>query len=162
MQGANHAPILRNETFASLSPRNAETRLMTSTFRGRFAQSGFARERNRSSPALGIVLGLVGPLFWPYAYDDFIDYTFSPYAYDTFWPYAYDDLFEGIYGAYSPEPTQMPMRTRACQHRARLMPMRRDHRGVGDCGSDAWHFADLLELRRRASPISRLNELPTG
>ena len=104
MQGANHAPILRNATFAGLSPRNAETRaLTTSTFRGRFAQSGFARERDRRHQQLGIVLGFVGPLFWPYAYDDFIDYTFSPYAYDTFWPYAYDDLFEGIYGAYSPE-----------------------------------------------------------
>ena len=28
--------------------------------------------------------------------------------------------------------TQMPMRTRACRHRARLMLMRRDHRGVGE------------------------------
>ena len=103
MQAVNHAPILRNPAFASLSPRNAETRaLMASTFRGRFAQSGFARERN-GHQQLGIVLGFVGPLFWPYAYDDFIDYTFWPHAYDTFWPYAYDDLFEGIYGAYSPE-----------------------------------------------------------
>ena len=104
MQAANHAPILRNPALASLSPRNAETRaLMASTFRGRFAQSGFARERNRRHQQLGIVLGFVGPLFWPYAYDDFIDYTFWPHAYDTFWPYAFDDLFESIYGAYSPE-----------------------------------------------------------
>jgi ABC-type transporter MlaC component len=51
----------------------------------------------------GIVLGFVGPLFWPYAYNDFVDYTFSPYAYDTFWPYAYDDVFAGIYGGYAPE-----------------------------------------------------------
>lgn len=102
MQAVNRAPILRNPAFASLSPRNAETRaLMASTFRGRFAQSGFARQRRHQQ--LGIVLGFVGPLFWPYAYDDFIDYTFWPHAYDTFWPYAFDDLFEGIYGAYSPE-----------------------------------------------------------
>lgn len=102
MQAVNHAPILRNPAFASLSPRNAETRaLMASTFRGRFAQSGFARGRRHQQ--LGIVLGFVGPLFWPYAYDDFMDYTFWPHAYDTFWPYAFDDLFEGIYGAYSPE-----------------------------------------------------------
>ena len=51
----------------------------------------------------GIVIGFVGPLFWPYAYNDFVDYTFSPYAYDTFWPYAYDDVFAGIYGGYAPE-----------------------------------------------------------
>ncbi len=48
------------------------------------------------------MIGFLGPIFWPYAYDDFIDYTFSPYAYDTFWPYAYDDVFDGIYGAYAP------------------------------------------------------------
>lgn len=49
------------------------------------------------------MVGFVGPLFWPYAYNDFVDYTFSPYAYDTFWPYAYDDVFAGIYGGYAPE-----------------------------------------------------------
>src|SRR5580692_9690769 len=43
------------------------------------------------------------PLFWPFAYDDLIDYTFRPYAYDTFWPRAYDDVFTGIYGGYAPE-----------------------------------------------------------
>jgi len=71
------------------------------TFRGRYMQSGLHdRFHHRHS---GIVLGFVGPLFWPYAYSDFIDYTFSPYAYDTFWPYAYDDVFAGIYGGYAPE-----------------------------------------------------------
>lgn len=50
-----------------------------------------------------MVLGFVGPVFWPYAYDDFIDYTFDPYAYDTFWPYAFDDVYAGIYGGYAPE-----------------------------------------------------------
>jgi len=51
----------------------------------------------------GFVLGFVGPVFWPYAYDDYIDYVFWPYAYDTFWPYAYDDVFQGIYGGYAPQ-----------------------------------------------------------
>src|SRR5262249_5693308 len=51
----------------------------------------------------GFVLGFAGPVFWPYAYDDFVDYTFWPSAYDTFWPYAYDDVFEGIYGGYAPQ-----------------------------------------------------------
>ncbi len=49
------------------------------------------------------MLGFVGPVFWPYAYDDFVDYTFSPYAYDTFWPYAFDDVYAGIFGGYAPE-----------------------------------------------------------
>jgi hypothetical protein len=48
----------------------------------------------------GIVIGWVGPVFWPYAYDDFFDYVFWPYAYDDFWPYAYEDVYYGIYGGY--------------------------------------------------------------
>jgi hypothetical protein len=100
-----HAPILRNPAFAGLSSRNPSTRsLAESTFRGRFAQSGFAQAWNRHHHhRSGIVLGFIGSLFWPYAYEDFVDYTFGPYAYDTFWPYAYDDVFEGIYGGYAPE-----------------------------------------------------------
>lgn len=61
------------------------------------------RDDRRHHHHAGIVLGFVGPLFWPYAYNDFVDYTYSPYAYDTFWPYAYDDVFAGIYGGYAPE-----------------------------------------------------------
>src|SRR6516165_5538314 len=33
----------------------------------------------------GLVVGWIGPLFWPYAYYDFFDYVFWPYAYDDFW-----------------------------------------------------------------------------
>ena len=74
------------------------------TFRGAFAQSGFARDHHRRHDHhLGFVLGFVGPVFWPYAYSDFIDYTYSPYAYDTFWPYAFDDVYSGIFGGYAPE-----------------------------------------------------------
>jgi hypothetical protein len=47
------------------------------------------------------VIGWIGPLFWPYAYNDFLDYTFYPYGYDTFWPYAYDDVYQGIFGRYA-------------------------------------------------------------
>jgi hypothetical protein len=45
----------------------------------------------------GLVVGWIGPLFWPYAYDDVFDYLYWPYAYDDFWPYAYDDIYYGIY-----------------------------------------------------------------
>jgi hypothetical protein len=105
MQGvANRTPILRNAAFASVPFRNPQARsLAQSTFRGGFAQSGFVGQRSGGQHrSFGSVLGFVGPLFWPYAYDDFVDYTFSPYAYDTFWPYAYDDLYQGIYGNYAP------------------------------------------------------------
>jgi hypothetical protein len=101
------SPILRNTTLANLSSRNPEMRsLARSTFRGNFAESNWGHDRNRRHHhhhIFGFVLGFVGPVFWPYAYYDCIDYLFSPYAYDTFWPYAYDDAFEGVYGAYAPE-----------------------------------------------------------
>src|SRR5262249_42867335 len=40
---------------------------------------------------------------WPFAYWDFIDYTFWPYAYDAFWPYAFDDVYVGVFGPYAYE-----------------------------------------------------------
>jgi LTXXQ motif family protein len=97
-------PILQNSAFAN--QRIAAASHMTpaqQTFRGRFAQAGWARDWRHHHHHLGIVLGFVGPVFWPYAYDDFVDYTFAPYAYDTFWPYAFDDVYAGIYGGYAPE-----------------------------------------------------------
>jgi hypothetical protein len=98
------APIIRNPVFASQgTARDARGSSGPSqwTFRGRYMQSALHDRFHRRHA--GIVLGFVGPLFWPYAYSDFVDYTFSPYAYDTFWPYAYDDVFAGIYGGYAPE-----------------------------------------------------------
>ncbi len=74
---------------------NART-LANSTFQGRFFNPQWRRHFARP-----IVIGFIGPLFWPYAYDDFVDYTFYPYAYDTFWPYAYDDFYDGMFGAYA-------------------------------------------------------------
>ena len=67
------------------------------TFHGHFTHRNWHRHH---FPRF-IVLGWAGPLFWPYAYDDFVDYTFYPYAYDTFWPYAYDDVYDGIFGRYA-------------------------------------------------------------
>jgi hypothetical protein len=95
------ASIVRNPVFASQSPRTIGASLSQWTFRGHFAQSAFAREYRHHHA--GIVLGFVGLIFWPYAYDDFFDYAFAPYAYDTFWPYAFDDVYAGIYGGYAPE-----------------------------------------------------------
>jgi LTXXQ motif family protein len=106
-QANRNAGILRNAALSNLRGRDAAARnLSRSTFRGHFAQSGFARDFDRDRHHhrhFGFVLGFAGPLFWPYAYDDFVDYTFWPSAYDTFWPYAYDDVYEGIWGAYAPE-----------------------------------------------------------
>jgi LTXXQ motif family protein len=104
VEQARKTPILKNPVFASQSPRAAGATLSNWTFRGHFAQSAFLRDRDRHHHRhIGIVLGFVGAAFWPYAYDDFVDYAFAPYAYDTFWPYAFDDVYAGIYGGYAPE-----------------------------------------------------------
>jgi LTXXQ motif family protein len=105
-QGDRGHHILRNAALANGSRDPASRSLADSTFRGRFAQSSFARNFDRDRHHhhhFGFVLGFAGPVFWPYAYNDFIDYTFWPSAYDTFWPYAYDDVFEGLYGGYAPQ-----------------------------------------------------------
>ena len=107
-QAGTQSRILRNSSLATLAPNNPAARAMTrSTFRGRFAQSNWAhdggRDHDHRHRHLGFVLGFAGGVFWPYAYDDFVDYTFWPSAYDTFWPYAYDDVYEGLYGAYAPQ-----------------------------------------------------------
>ena len=117
IQGRNGWQVLRNPALANISAHDPANRaLAQSTFSGRYARSGLGRDRDRDGDRgrdrdrdhdgdrhrhFGRVIGFFGPVFWPYAYDDFVDYTFSPYAYDTFWPYAYDDVFHGIYGAYA-------------------------------------------------------------
>ncbi len=105
--GSQNNRILRNSALTNLASRTPGARALSrSTFRGRFAQSQWGRDwdhHHHHHHHFGFVLGFVGPLFWPYAYDDFLDYTFWPDAYDTFWPYAYDDVFEGLYGAYAPQ-----------------------------------------------------------
>lgn len=99
---ARRAPILRSAVFAGASSRAATVPEARGTFRGAFAESPLARDRRDHHHHFGFVLGFVGPVFWPYAYSDFVDYTFSPYGYDTFWPYAFDDVYSGIFGGYAP------------------------------------------------------------
>jgi hypothetical protein len=45
--------------------------------------------------------GWVGPLFWPFAYYDFYDYTMWGYGYDDpFWDYGYGDIYAGLFAPY--------------------------------------------------------------
>jgi len=103
VEESRKTPILRSPVVAGQSPRSMRMSPSQWTFRGRYAQSAFAGDNRHHHHRLGVVLGFAGAVFWPYAYDDFVNYTFSPYAYDTFWPYAYDDVYAGIYGGYAPE-----------------------------------------------------------
>lgn len=105
------APVLRNPALASLSSRRdpAARALANATFKGNFAERFHTfdrhgdrdRDRDRRFRHFGFVLGWVGPVFWPYAYEDFVDYTFYPVAYDVFWPYAYDDVYDSILGEFA-------------------------------------------------------------
>jgi hypothetical protein len=106
----NRRPTLHNQAFANIQQRDPATRaLARANFQGGFARfhdrdhdhDRFAQRRGFH----GVVLGWVGPLFWPYAYTDFVDYAYWPYASDSFWPYAYDDVYDGIFGAYAPDST---------------------------------------------------------
>jgi LTXXQ motif family protein len=95
---AIQSSVLRNRAFTGSSKAFART-----NFRGQFASkrvgnpqwANFRRHRHF------FVIGWIGPLFWPYFYDDFIDYVYWPYAYDTFWPYAYDDVYVSLFGPYA-------------------------------------------------------------
>jgi LTXXQ motif family protein len=106
---AGHKPVLQNQTFANLSARDPAMRALAhATFQGKFAQFHDRDRHDRFWDRRGfhgIVIGWGGPVFWPYAYADLVDYTFWPYANDTFWPYAYDDVYDGIFGAYAPDAT---------------------------------------------------------
>jgi hypothetical protein len=89
--------VLRNQ---ALAIRPATSAFARAKFQGTFLGSRWRfRHHHRLFPIF--VIGWAGPLFWPYAYDDFVDYAFYPYGYDTFWPYAYDDLYVGIFGPYA-------------------------------------------------------------
>src|SRR5262245_16835784 len=60
--------VLRNQSFANLSAaRDPSARALAgSTFQGRFFDPQWRRHR-----PFPVVIGWVGPLFWPYAYNDF-------------------------------------------------------------------------------------------
>ena len=45
--------------------------------------------------------GWIGPLFWPYAYDDIYDDVFWGYGYDDpFWDYGYNDIYGGMFSPF--------------------------------------------------------------
>ena len=101
----------------------------------------------------GLVIGWVGPLFWPYAHYDLFDYVYWPYAYDDFWPYAYDDVYYGIYSNYAyipPGPRSSGHRVSSPGHRAARADGS-ERRAAEVCSDDA---AQLT-----AWPIQRISEV---
>jgi hypothetical protein len=61
---------------------------------GRDGANGWWRHRNGG-------YGWVGPLYWPFAYNDMYDYAMWGDGYDdSFWGYGYGDLYAGIFAPY--------------------------------------------------------------
>jgi hypothetical protein len=61
---------------------------------GRGHNGGWWRHRNGG-------YGWVGPVFWPFAYDDLYDYTLWGYGDDDpFWGYGYGDIYAGLFSPY--------------------------------------------------------------
>ena len=125
-----------------------QSRFASSRFHGRFFGSrGWPWWRG------GLVVGWIGPLFWPYVDYDFFDYVFWPYAYDDFWPYAYDDVYYGIYGNYAYIPPAAGSAPRAGSSAAHRTARKddRQRRAADVCSDDATQLADW--------PIERISEV---
>jgi hypothetical protein len=61
---------------------------------GRDAAHGWWRHGNGG-------YGWVGPLYWPFAYNDMYDYGMWGNGYDdSFWGYGYDDIYAGLFAPY--------------------------------------------------------------
>ena len=46
--------------------------------------------------------GWVGPLYWPFAYNDMYDYAmWGDNDYDSFWGYGYDDIYVSLFAPYA-------------------------------------------------------------
>jgi hypothetical protein len=146
VRAPNGRPAVANPVLVSLGPRNPAARALAhATFTGNFARNRSAWMHDwrwRHKRNIVLVLGFVGPVFWPYAYDDFVEYTFSGYGYDTFWPTAFDDIYTGIYGGYAPE----------------------FYAETGYAGGNAQASADEKRSRRGHSRTAALNTgaVPTG
>jgi hypothetical protein len=137
--------VFGNRAIANAAWRS---RFASSRFHGRFFGS-------RSWPWWrgGLVVGWIGPLFWPYVDYDFFDYVFWPYAYDDFWPYAYDDVYYGIYGNYGYIPPAVSSAPRAGSSAAHRTARKddRQRRAADVCSDDAAQLADW--------PIERISEI---
>jgi hypothetical protein len=70
----------------------AATAAMAAWHHGRDGGNGWWRHRNGG-------YGWVGPLFWPFAYDDIYDYAMWD-DYYGFWDYGYGDIYAGLFAPY--------------------------------------------------------------
>lgn len=123
---------------------------------GRFA--GRDRDRARRRFHAGFV-GWAGPVFWPYADDDIVDYTVWPYDYgEEFWSYGPEDLVEAVLWPYAADANaEAPRRgatARHGRHRTRAAPA--DFSAT--CGADgAQGIADwpISQIEKAVEPTDQ-------
>jgi len=148
--GPNFGQI-RNASVRPANFRNA-LNLHGSAFRnGRLISNPAARAQIATAAALagwhgassgwwqhaGGGYGWVGPLFWPFAYNDLYDYTIWGDGLG-FWGYGYPDIYAGLFGPYAYDglSAYLPSRSQG----------RRQSRGVALdqlCGSDRREIVGL-------------------
>jgi hypothetical protein len=145
---------MRNAQLGSRNVRNALNSLSRSggLRSGRLLASPAARAQIAAAAALagwhggaaagwwqhaGGGYGWVGPLFWPFAYNDIYDYTIWGDGIG-FWDYGYPDVYAGLFGPYGYHDL------------AGYLPQRRSGRRQGGfaqlgqmCGSDSRAIAGL-------------------
>lgn len=95
--------IARHDRRAPAAVRNALAGKMA--WRRHFAQNRFEHGRDHHRFRRGLrfaSIGWIGPVFWPYAYDDIFDYAFwaPDYYEDPFWAYGYPDIYATIFSPY--------------------------------------------------------------
>jgi len=134
---------------AAVRPANFRNALNSSAFRsGRLISNPAARAQLVAAAALagwsgagsgwwqhaGGGYGWVGPLFWPFAYNDLYDYTIWGDG-PGFWGYGYPDIYAGMFGPYGYDrlSAYLPQQQQG-RRRARSAPLDQlcgsDRRGI--------------------------------
>ena len=97
LNSASVAGVLRNRSALRNPGTRAHITASAATagwHEGRDGANGWWRHRNGG-------YGWVGPLYWPFAYNDMYDYAMWGNGYDdSFWGYGYGDLYAGIFAPY--------------------------------------------------------------
>jgi hypothetical protein len=106
--GSSQAPTFdsRFKGAARTSPETARQGRFAALFQNRGAPARVQADRSAPQLAwhrrhLAAFVPWVGPVFWPYAYNDLFYYAFWPDAYDEgYWAYAYDDFADSVFWQY--------------------------------------------------------------
>ena len=96
--------------------------------------------------------GWVGPLYWPFAYNDMYDYAMWGDNYDdSFWGYGYDDIYVSLFAPYAyddltgylPDRASAPQGTTGAAPPASATPDAATSQLTQMCGEDSHDIAGL-------------------